>query len=436
MKTKNKILDKFINKKAIIAIIGLGYVGLPLAKCYIESGYKVVGIDVDDSKVRSLNSGKSYLRSISDIEIRKWYKKGFRVFTEFSKISSVDAAIICVPTPLNNKKEPDLSYVVNTANEINKYKKSGITISLESTTYPGTTSEILLPIFQSKNFKAGRDFFLVYSPEREDPGNKEFNTASIPKIVAGLTKNCLDIGVSLYGGIIDELVKVSSVEAAEMTKLLENIHRSVNIGLVNELKLLADKMNLDIHEIINAAATKPFGFTPYYPGPGIGGHCIPIDPFYLTWKAKQFNFHTKFIELAGQINDSMVDYAVVRLKKALYSKKIKLNKSKVLILGIAYKKDVEDTRESPSVRIISKLIKSGAKVQYSDPLIKVFPKMRKFNYDLESIKLSSKNLKSYDAVILVTDHSSFNYKFIKNHSKIIIDTRGIYKSDNKKIWKA
>lgn len=432
----NPLIDKLNSKTATIGILGMGYVGLPLMLRYNAIGHNVLGFDVDQSKVRDIESGKSYIEHISSKDIQNAVQDGMRATVDFSKISDVDAIILCVPTPLNKYREPDLSYVLNTLESVLPYLRKAQVISLESTTYPGTTEEELLPRIESKGFKVGTDIYLVYSPEREDPGNKNFTTHTIPKIVGGHTPECLKVGTALYEQAIDKVVPVSSTKAAEMTKLLENIHRAVNIGLVNEMKIVADRMGIDIFEVIDAAATKPFGFTAYYPGPGLGGHCIPIDPFYLTWKAREYGVHTRFIELAGELNASMPDYVISKLMHGLNEAGKPLKGSNILILGIAYKKNVDDERESPCIEILDKLIKKGANVDYSDPHIPKFKKKRDYNYNLDSVELTRQTLKSYDAVILATDHDAFDYDLIKNSAQLIIDTRGKFRNENANVIKS
>jgi UDP-N-acetyl-D-glucosamine dehydrogenase len=423
---KNKLIEKLNDKSAKISILGLGYVGLPLMLRYIEVGFNVIGIDIDQEKVDALNNCQSYIRHISSDSIKRATENGFSATTDFSEAEKTDALILCVPTPLNKYREPDLSFVLSTVESVVPYLRSGQIISLESTTYPGTTEEELLPRVSQPNLIVGEDIFLVYSPEREDPGNPDFTTRSIPKVCGGHTKNCLDVGVKLYEQVIDQVVPVSSTKVAEMTKLLENIHRAVNIGLVNELKVVSDKMGIDIYEVINAAATKPFGFTPYYPGPGLGGHCIPIDPFYLTWKAREYGLHTRFIELAGEVNTNMPEWVIGKVMDGLNNAGKSLKGSKVLVLGIAYKKNVDDMRESPSVILMELLQAKGAVVQYSDPYVPIFPKMREHYFDLSSIEITEQALKEFDCVLLATDHDDFNYDFIKNQAKLIVDTRGVY----------
>lgn len=414
-------------RTATIGIAGLGYVGLPLALTYCEKGYKVVGIDVDEEKISDLNAGKSYIQHIESERIGEAVKKGLlRGTVDFSEANGVDAIILCVPTPLNEYREPDLSYILNTVNSLAPYLKRGQLLSLESTTYPGTTDEVLRPIVEKRGLTVGNDFFLVYSPEREDPGNERYNTGNIPKVLGGSTRDCQEAGVALYNGVICDVVTVSSTRAAEMTKLLENIHRAVNIGLMNELKVLTDRMGIDLYEVVRAAATKPFGFVPYYPGPGLGGHCIPIDPFYLTWKAREYGMHTRFIELAGEINTNMPEYVISKTADALNERNKSVKGSRILILGLAYKKNVDDMRESPSVELMEILRKKGAVLSFCDPFFKEFPVMRKHSFDLQSIELTSDNIRSFDALILATDHDCFDYKLIAEEAKLIIDTRGRY----------
>lgn len=432
----DNLITKLKEKKAVIGIVGLGYVGLPLMLRYCEVGYKVIGFDVDQSKVDLLQNGESYIEHISSQAIKNAITKGFESTTDFSRASDVDALILCVPTPLNKYREPDLSFVLNTTDSLVPYLRPGQVISLESTTYPGTTDEELLPRIESRGLKVGKDISLVYSPEREDPGNPSFTTRTIPKVCGGHTQACLEVGLSLYGQVIDKVVPVSSTRAAELTKLLENIHRAVNIGLVNEMKIVADKMDIDIHEVIRAAATKPFGFVPYYPGPGLGGHCIPIDPFYLTWKAREYGVHTRFIELAGEVNSSMPDYVVSKVASALNLDKKAINGSRILVLGIAYKKNVDDMRESPSVMLMEKLRDLGAEISYSDPHLPVFPKMREHHFELSSVPLTAENLSAYDCVLLATDHDKFDYELIKQNAKLIIDSRGRYLASSDHIIKA
>ncbi|SDE72602.1 UDP-N-acetyl-D-glucosamine dehydrogenase [Massilia sp. PDC64] len=421
-----QLTARLSERTALIGIIGLGYVGLPLTLRYAEAGFRVLGIDIDGSKVERLNRGESYINHIPAADIARARSKGFEATTDFTRAGEPDALIICVPTPLNPYREPDLSFVLETTEALLPFMRPGQVLSLESTTYPGTTDEELKPRLESRSFVIGRDIFLVFSPEREDPGNPDFHTRTIPKVCGGVTPACLEAGIALYSAAIDRVVPVSSTRAAELTKLLENIHRAVNIGLVNEMKIIADRMKIDIHEVIRAAATKPFGFTPYYPGPGLGGHCIPIDPFYLTWKAREYGLHTRFIELAGEINSDMPHWVVSKLTDALNQRGKAVMGSRVLVLGIAYKKDVEDMRESPSVELMEILRDKGAVVDYSDPHVPVFPRMREHHFDLKSVELTPQRIASYDVVLLATAHSAFDYDLVRQYASLIVDTRGVY----------
>lgn len=436
MSCRQELTSKLERKTAVIGIVGLGYVGLPLMIRYNAIGYTVLGIDIDEHKIERLNRGQSYIEHISDESIALACSQGFEATTEFSRACECDALILCVPTPLNKYREPDISFVTSTTDALVPFLREGQVISLESTTYPGTTEEELLPRVESSGLTVGESLFLVYSPEREDPGNQNFATHNIPKIVGGHTPHCLEVGQALYQQAIDTVVPVSTTKAAEMTKLLENIHRAVNIGLVNEMKIVADKMGIDIFEVVDAAATKPFGFTPYYPGPGLGGHCIPIDPFYLTWKAREYGLHTRFIELAGEVNTSMPQWIVTKLMDGLNDQCKSLKGSRILVLGIAYKKNVDDVRESPSVDIMELLRGKGAIVEYSDPHVHSFPKMREHKFDLHSETISKKVLNSFDAVILATDHDAFDYELIAENSMLLIDTRGKYRATRTNIIKA
>lgn len=439
----NQLLNKIENKTAVIGIIGLGYVGLPLALEYAIKGFKTIGFDIDERKIPILNAGKSYIKHIKADKIKKTVgNKKFFATADFSRLPEVDAIIICVPTPLNEHREPDMTFIENSGRMVAQYLRAGQFVSLESSTYPGTTEEILLPMFENapvtqsavgnkqsakaKKFVVGKDFFLAFSPEREDPNNPKYSTATIPKVVGGVTENCVKVALAIYNQVIVKTVPVSSPRAAEATKLLENIYRSINIALVNELKMVFERMNIDVWEVVDAAATKPFGFQAFYPGPGLGGHCIPIDPFYLTWKAREFEISTKFIELAGEINTFMPYYVVEKAGEVLNKFKKSLNGSKVLILGVSYKKDIDDMRESPSLKLIEILREKGAKVDYNDPYVPKLPKTRKYQYDMNSVELTKKNLAKYDMILLSTDHTDYNYKFITASSKLILDTRNAF----------
>lgn len=431
-----KFIDKVTNGSAVIGIIGLGYVGIPLGLSIVRSGLSVIGFDISQSRIDELNSGKSPIAHFSDQEIKDALQNDLQVTTDFSRTVECDGLLICVPTPLKKSREPDLSFITATMDAISAYLREEQFLALESTTWPGTTDEVLLPYIEEKGLLVGHNFYLAYSPEREDPGNTNFHTQTIPKIIGGHTQNCLDAGMALYKMFIDQVVPVSSTKAAELVKLLENIHRSVNIGLANEMKMIADRMGLDIFEITDAAATKPFGFTAYYPGPGIGGHCIPIDPFYLTWKAKEFGFHTRFIELAGEINAAMPEYVVGKLSKALNERYKSLKGSKILVLGIAYKKNIDDMRESPSVMVMELLRDAGAEISYHDPHVPIFPKMRDHSFDLSSVAVTPESLRSYDAVVLTTDHTNIDYDMIAAHAPLILDSRGVYRDPADNIVKA
>ena len=419
-----KTLDKIKDRSAKVGIIGLGYVGLPLAIEFGRAGFPVIGFDVDPKKIDALAQGMSYIKHIPADGILEIKNTGnFRATTDFSLLGEADCVIICVPTPINRYREPDLTYVLNSARAVADHLRKGQLIVLESTTYPGTTDEDMRAILEETGLKAGRDFHLAFSPEREDPNNKSFSTRTIPKIVGGYTPKCLGVANALYGTVIEKTVPVSSTRVAEAAKLLENIYRAVNIALVNELKVLFDRMDIDICEVIEAAKTKPFGFQAFYPGPGLGGHCIPIDPFYLTWKARAYDFHTRFIELAGEINTSMPYYVVDRIIESLNKKGKSIAGSRVLVLGLAYKKDIDDTRESPSFKLIELLKMKGAVVEYNDPFVPRTLKMRKYNLKMRSVPLTAENLKRYDCAVIATDHSCYDYEFIAENSPLLVDTR-------------
>ena len=427
------MIKKIHKKDAVIGIIGLGYVGVPLAIRFVDEGFKVIGFDVNPAQVDVLNQGKSPFKHIDDTTIAGIVSGGFEGTGDYSRIGEVDAIIICVPTPLKSGHEPDLSFIEGTLDAMRPFLRAGQVLSLESTTWPGTTREVIQPFLQEAGFTVGDDFYLIFSPEREDPGNEKFTVRTIPKVVGGVTPKCLEVGQELYSAIVDQVVPVSSTDAAEMVKLLENIHRSVNIGLVNELKTVTDRMGLNIFEIVQAAATKPFGFTPYYPGPGVGGHCIPIDPFYLTWKAHQFGVHTRFIELAGEINSAMPKYVVSKLVEGLNNQGKAIKGSKILALGIAYKSDVDDVRESPSVEVMELVRNWGGDIQYADPHVPSFPAMRKHEFDLAAIELNPETIQSFDAVILLTVHKGVDYQMIEDNAKLIIDTRGKFDASHDKV---
>jgi UDP-N-acetyl-D-glucosamine dehydrogenase len=421
---KNALAEKIESKKAVVGIMGLGYVGLPLAREYCRGGLKVVGFDVDPNKVKMLNAGKSYIQHIPSSLVKELVdSKQFRATTDMKELRKMDAIIICVPTPLTKMRDPDMRFIVSTAEAISPNLQQGQLVILESTTYPGTTREVVKPILEKSGLKAAKDFYLAFSPEREDPGLKDYSTATIPKVVGADDPVSRELACKLYGTAIKTIVPVSSSAVAESAKLLENIYRCINIALVNELKMLFDKMGIDVWEVINAAKTKPFGFQAFYPGPGLGGHCIPIDPFYLTWKAREFEMATRFIELAGEINTGMPKYVVTKTIDALNDHGKAIKGSKILVLGLAYKKDVDDLRESPSITLIELLKEYGAKVDYNDPHIPHTPKQREHDLKMSSKPISPKMLKSYDAVLIATDHSSYDYKMIVKNARIVVDSR-------------
>ncbi|HOK66137.1 MAG TPA: nucleotide sugar dehydrogenase, partial [Anaerohalosphaeraceae bacterium] len=431
---------KIASKKVVVGVLGLGYVGLPLAREFALSGVKVLGFDIDEKKVKILNSGRSIIKNVPHEVVRKMVKSGkFTATSDMSQIRKADAVLICVPTPLTPNREPDMQYVEGSCRTIAKYLRKGHLISLESTTYPGTTRELMKPILEATGLKAGKDFYLAFSPEREDPGNKQYTTRTIPKVVGGLTPKCRQLAHQLYSLAIQKMVPVSSVEAAEATKILENVYRCINIAMVNELKMVFDRMGIDVWEVIRAASTKPFGYHPFYPGPGLGGHCIPIDPFYLTWKARQYGMATRFIELAGEINTSMPHYVVHKVMEALNDRKKSLKGSKILVLGLAYKPDIDDVRESPSLELIELLQERGAKVDYNDPYVPKTHKMREYDLKMTSRPLSAAMLRSYDCVLISTNHSCYDYAWIVKHAKLVVDTRNAtaaVKSGRSKIVKA
>lgn len=437
-------LEKIENKSAVIGIVGLGYVGLPLMLAYTAKGYRCIGFDIDQTKIDCLERGESYIEHIDSAPIKEAVDKSlFEATTDFSRISEVEAIILCVPTPLDQHYEPDLSYVTGTMDIIAPYLKEGQIVSLESTTYPGTTEEELRPRIEAQGFEIGKDVYLVYSPEREDPGNAHFSSKNIPKVMGGSTPACSEVGKALYEAAISEVVPVASTQVAEFTKLLENIYRCVNIGLANEMKIAADRMGVDIWQVIDAAATKPFGFTPFYPGPGLGGHCIPIDPFYLTWKAREYGVHTRFIELAGEINRAMPEYVVQKTAEALNDVCKSIKGSKILIMGLAYKANVDDMRESPTFELLDLLTEKGAVLDYFDPHIPVVgPTREHANWQgKESIQWSQENISSYDLVLISTDHKAFNISELLAWAPLIVDTRNAVEKSGEspvtgQVWKA
>jgi UDP-N-acetyl-D-glucosamine dehydrogenase len=416
--------EKIDNNTATVGIIGLGYVGLPLLHAFHSAGFKVIGFDVDPRKIEALSRGENYLKHLGSEMVRDMVVTGrFSATADFARLADADAIISCVPTPLGTHLEPDLSYVEQTADDIAKTLRPGQLIVLESTTYPRTTREIMLPRFEAKGLVCGKDFFVAYSPEREDPGRKDFNTQTIPKLVGGIDPISGDIAFSLYKKAVKQVIQVSTAEVAEAAKLLENIYRAVNIALVNEMKMVLTAMGIDVWEVIRAASTKPFGFQAFYPGPGLGGHCIPIDPFYLTWKAREVGQTTRFIELAGEVNRSMPDYVVNRTALALNDRSKAVKGAKILVLGLAYKPDVDDVRESPSFELIEKLEHLGAHVDYHDPHVAKTHKMRHHDLQMESVKLSPEALKSYDCVLVATHHAAYDWQMISDNASLIVDTR-------------
>jgi UDP-N-acetyl-D-glucosamine dehydrogenase len=427
-------------RTARVGVVGLGYVGLPLAETFAWGGYRVLGFDVDTHKVDKLKKGQSYIGHISSNRVAELVGSGrFDATTDWRCFAEVDAIIICVPTPLTDAREPDLSYITGTAQAIRPHLRAGQLVVLESTTYPGTTTDLLQPILEESGLRAGHDFFLAFSPEREDPGNKQFSTRTIPKVVGGINAVSRDLAVALYEPIVEGVVAVSSTGVAEACKILENTYRSVNIALVNELKAVFDAMGIDIWEVIAAAKTKPFGFQAFYPGPGLGGHCIPIDPFYLTWAARRYGLNTRFIELAGEINTSMPQYVVTRVAEALNQQGKPVKGSRICVLGVAYKKDVDDPRESPAFAILELLLRRGAAVTYNDPHVPTLPHMRHHSIHLDSQPLTEIFISSQDCVVIVTDHSAYDYPWIVRHARLVVDTRNATRdctADRDKLWKA
>lgn len=446
MTHKQQLLNKIHSKSAVIGIIGMGYVGLPLALTFAEKDFKVVGFDIDEKKIPLLNKGESYIKHIESSRIQNQVSRNrFSATSDFSKLLEVDAIIICVPTPLDEHREPDLTYIEESGKEIAKYLKEGHLVALESSTYPGTTEEVLLPILENgisavvgielddeesigvpkRDMKVGESFFLAFSPEREDPNNPDYTTSTIPKVVGGVTTNCLEVATALYDQVIVKTVPVSSARAAEATKLLENIFRSINIAMVNELKMVFDRMEIDVWEVIRAASTKPFGFMEFHPGPGLGGHCIPIDPFYLTWKAREYDINTKFIELAGEINTYQPYYVVEKTRDVLNQHGKSLSQSKILLIGVSYKRNIDDMRESPSLKLIELFRSRGTHIDYHDPYIPKLPPTRKYNFEMKSVELSPSKISAYDLVLISTDHDLVDYQLIADSAKLIVDTRNV-----------
>jgi UDP-N-acetyl-D-glucosamine dehydrogenase len=422
---RSSLIEKINRRDVRSGVVGLGYVGLPLAVEFARAGIATVGIDLDGRKVDEVNTGRSYIPDVQARDVASLSATGrLKATTDFSVIRDLDTVNICVPTPLRKTKDPDMSYVVSAAEQIAKHLHPGMLIVLESTTYPGTTAELLQPMFEGSGLKTGKDFFLAFSPERVDPSNEKFNTRNTPKVVGGITPECTRVAAALYSVAVDTVVPVSSTQVAEMVKLLENTFRAVNIGLVNELALMCDQMNIDVWEVVKAAKTKPFGFMPFYPGPGLGGHCIPIDPFYLSWKARQSGFEARFIELAGHVNAAMPEYVVHKVGEALNTQRKAINGSSVLVLGIAYKKNIDDVRESPALDVMHLLHQRGARIQYADPHV---PKLREGQwaggFELSSVDVAQQSFDAYDCVVVLTDHASFDFARVAAGAKLIVDTR-------------
>jgi UDP-N-acetyl-D-glucosamine dehydrogenase len=420
--------DRILRHDVTVGIVGLGYVGLPLVLRFGEVGFRILGFDVDAGKVKQLNEGTSYIRHIPSQRVAALRESGrFQATSDLERLGEPDAVIICVPTPLTRHREPDLQFVEKTADAIAASLREGQLVSLESTTYPGTTDEVLLPRFTATGLSVGRDFFLAFSPEREDPGNVSFSTSTIPKVVGGITEACRDLACALYAQAVDKVVPVGTTRVAEATKILENVYRAVNIALVNELKIAFERMGIDVWEVLEAAKTKPFGFQAFYPGPGLGGHCIPIDPFYLTWKAREYGVATRFIELAGEINSSMPGHVVQRVAESLNARGKPLKDSRILVLGVAYKRDADDSRESPAFEIIEDLVARGARTDYSDPYFPILPTGRRHSIIMESVPLTRDVVRGYDAVVLVTDHADFPYGLIHESADLIVDSRNAFR---------
>lgn len=432
-------MSKIQKDEAIIGIIGLGYVGLPLALAFTSNNFKVIGFDIDAKKIKALEKGECYISHIDAARVKQAVKsKKLSATSDFSRLGDPDVIIICVPTPLTPQRDPDMSYIVKTAGQINKCLRSGQIIVLESTTYPGTTEELVKNMLEETGMMCGRDFYLAFSPEREDPGNKMFFTTNIPKIVGGVDKDSGDLAQALYEKVIQKTIRVKNARTAEAVKLTENIFRAINIAMVNELKVIYERMGIDIWDVLDAAATKPFGFMRFNPGPGWGGHCIPLDPFYLSWKARECGMETKFIELAGEVNRRMPEYMVNRLQQALNKRGKSVKGSKLMVIGLAYKKDINDDRESPAYQIITSLIAMGAKISYHDPYVPTVKRLRQWPDapEMKSQPLTSRTIAAKDAILIVTDHTSVDYKLIARHAKLIIDSRGVYRKPLPNVVKA
>jgi UDP-N-acetyl-D-glucosamine dehydrogenase len=433
------LLTKIQRREALVGVVGLGYVGLPLALTFCEAGFGVLGFDVDTKKIDALERGESYIAHFGAGRVKEARDAAkLRATADFDRLAEVDVVIMAVPTPLTAQREPDMSYVIETTSQVALRVRAGQLVVLESTTYPGTTDELVCEILERSGLKAGKDFFVAYSPEREDPGNRSFNTATIPKVVGGVGEDATELALALYGAVIAKVVPVSSARAAEATKLTENIFRAVNIALVNELKVIFDRMGIDVWEVLDAAETKPFGFMRFNPGPGLGGHCIPLDPFYLTWKAREYKIATRFIELAGEVNLGMPAYVVGKLQHALNQRAKPLHGSRVLLLGLSYKKNVDDPRESPSFELLELLLEQGARVAYHDPHIAQAPAMRSWPNlpALASVDLTAEVLAGHDAVLIATDHAAVDYELVLAHAKLVIDTRGVFRKPHRNVVKA
>ncbi|MCA9872900.1 MAG: nucleotide sugar dehydrogenase [Anaerolineales bacterium] len=429
MNTKEQILTKVANREAKLGVVGLGYVGLPLSVAFAQAGVAVIGIDIDQKKVNMLNSGQSYVEDVPDTDLAPLIKNGcFRASADFADLVLVDAIAICLPTPLGETKDPDISFIINATDQIAHYGATGKLVVLESTTYPGTTEEVILPRLSSNGDRVGRDFFLAFSPERIDPGRTDYNMFNTPKVIGGITPDCLEVALALYGTVVQNPIPVSSTATAEMVKLLENTFRAVNIGLVNEIALMCDKLGLDVWEVVGAAATKPYGFMPFYPGPGLGGHCIPVDPHYLSWKLRTLNYTARFIELAHDINSHMPDYVVEKVALGLNEDRKAINGSKVLVLGVAYKPNIGDVRESPAIDVIDLLEERGAEVTYHDPYVE---KLVAAGISFHSIKLTQEALEQADCVVIVTNHADYDWDFITEHAGLIVDSRNAIKNASK-----
>jgi UDP-N-acetyl-D-glucosamine dehydrogenase len=435
-----ELLARLQKKQSVVGVLGLGYVGLPLIRAFSRGGLRCVGFDVDPAKIKKLLAGQSYIKHIPSSFIRELLEQNrFDATADFSRLKECDALIICVPTPLTKNRDPDMTYVVKTAETISQHLRRGQLVVLESTTYPGTTREVVLPALEKSGLKVGKDFLLAYSPEREDPGRTDFDTVSIPKVVGGYDPASLEAAAALYSHAVQTVVPVDSCEIAEAAKILENCYRCINIAFINELKIILDRMGIDVWKVIDAAKTKPFGFQPFYPGPGLGGHCIPIDPFYLSWKAKRYDVTARFIELAGELNVAMPYYVISKIADALNEKGKAIRNSKILVLGLAYKKDVDDLRESPSIILIEQLEHRGAKVDYNDPHIPTTHKQREHDLKKKSVPITPANLKKYDLVVISTDHTAYDYNIIVKHARAVVDTRNATKNvteNRQKILKA